>query len=155
MLKRYAPIMLLVVISLLVAACAAPTPQIVEKEVIRTVVVEKEVPVEKKVVETVIVEKEVQVIVTPTPQSGAQQGGKLSYGQTGDIKNLDPFDMLSLNYPLFYNLYDSLIRYDNELNIMPRLATSWIVDHGFWTRCGWSTTWSKMTQLSVCPATTT
>ena len=52
----------------------------------------------------------------------------MSYGQTGDIKNLDPFDMLSLNYPLFYNLYDSLIRYDNELNIIPRLATSWVVD---------------------------
>ena len=65
--KRYAPIIMLVVLSLLVSACGAATPQIVEKEVIQTVIVEKEVPVEKKVVETVIVEKEVQVVVTPTP----------------------------------------------------------------------------------------
>jgi len=132
----------------LVVGCAPATPQvievpkevIVEKAVIQTVVVEKEVAVEKQVVQTVVVEKQVketvivekvvekQVIVTPTPQAGAQRGGKVTYGQGGDIKNLDPFDMLSLNYPFFYNLYDSLIRYDNQLNIMPRLATSWVVD---------------------------
>jgi branched-chain amino acid transport system substrate-binding protein len=41
-------------------ACAPATPQIVEKIVKETVVVEKEVAVEKKVVETVVVEKEVE-----------------------------------------------------------------------------------------------
>jgi len=40
----------------LLAACAQPTPQVVEKPI--TVVVEKEVPVEKQVIATVIVEKE-------------------------------------------------------------------------------------------------
>ena len=66
---------LLVVLSLVLSACAAPTPVVVEKEkvvekpVVQTVVVEKEVPVEKVVKETVVVEKEVvvEVVVTPTP----------------------------------------------------------------------------------------
>ena len=57
------------------AACAAPTAEIVEKEVVvekpvvQTVIVEKEKVVEKPVVQTVIVEKEVVVekVVAPTP----------------------------------------------------------------------------------------
>lgn len=58
---------LTVVLALLLAACAAPTPQVVEKEVVVkeevpvTVEVEKEKVVEKKVVETVEVEKQVVV----------------------------------------------------------------------------------------------
>ena len=60
-------VLLIVVVAL--SACASATPQIIEKEVvvekpvIQTVIVEKEVQteVEKKVVETVVVEKEVQV----------------------------------------------------------------------------------------------
>ncbi len=65
----------LVLVSLLVSACAAPTPQvikeevIVEKEVPVTVEVEKEKIVEKEVIQTVEVEKEVVIekVVTPTP----------------------------------------------------------------------------------------
>jgi simple sugar transport system substrate-binding protein len=59
-----------VVVLATLAACAAPTPQVIEKEVIvekpvvQTVVVEKEKVVEKPVVETVVVEKEVPVEVT-------------------------------------------------------------------------------------------
>ena len=66
------------VVASLVAACAAPTPEVIEKEVVVekevlvTVEVEKEVVVEKKVVETVEVVKEVvvekEVVVTPTPE---------------------------------------------------------------------------------------
>jgi ABC-type glycerol-3-phosphate transport system substrate-binding protein len=52
-------------VSLVLSACAQPTPVVIEKQV--TVEVEKEVPVEKKVVETVVVEKEVPVVVTATP----------------------------------------------------------------------------------------
>ncbi len=90
--KRLA--MLLVVVAVLassVAGCAAPTPEVIEKEVvvekpvIQTVVVEKEVVVEKPVIQTVVVEKVVVVekevpvtveiekevvvekVVTPTP----------------------------------------------------------------------------------------
>ncbi len=46
-------------IGVTVASCAQPTPQIVEKPVVQTVVVEKAIPVEKPV--TVVVEKQVPV----------------------------------------------------------------------------------------------
>ncbi|MCC7354568.1 MAG: extracellular solute-binding protein [Anaerolineae bacterium] len=50
------------------AACATPTPQVIEKVVKETVVIEKEKPVEKVVKETVVVEKEkpVEKIVKET-----------------------------------------------------------------------------------------
>jgi len=44
-------------VSLIAAGCAAPTPEVIEKEVV----------VEKPVVETVVVEKEVVVTATPVP----------------------------------------------------------------------------------------
>ena len=85
---------LVVIVSLVLSACAAPTPEVikeqvvvekpviqtvvvekekvVEKPMVQTVVVEKEVPVEveKVVKETVVVEKTVVVAVTPTPPAG-------------------------------------------------------------------------------------
>ncbi|MDH7486456.1 MAG: sugar ABC transporter substrate-binding protein [Anaerolineae bacterium] len=83
--KRWIPITTLLVISVLIlTACPAPTPQVievekpvvVEKKVVETVEVVKEVPVEKVVKETVevekIVEKEVpvEVVVTkPGPEA--------------------------------------------------------------------------------------
>ena len=68
--RRMSLVLAIVVIaSLLLSACATPTPQVVEKVV--TQVVEKEVKVvETQVVETIKeVEKEVQVqvVATPTP----------------------------------------------------------------------------------------
>ena len=65
---------LLVILSLALSACAAPTPEVIEKEVVvekpvvQTVVVEKEVVVEKPVVQTVVVEKEV-VVEKPVVQT--------------------------------------------------------------------------------------
>ncbi|MGQ9458136.1 MAG: ABC transporter substrate-binding protein [Anaerolineae bacterium] len=66
--NAFALLGLMVVLSMVLSACAAPTPVVVEKEkvvekpVVQTVVVEKEKVVEKPVVQTVVVE------VTPTPQ---------------------------------------------------------------------------------------
>lgn len=54
-----------------VAACAAPTPEVIEKVVKETVVVEKEVPVEV----TKVVEKEVVVTPTPVPVETIRIGG--------------------------------------------------------------------------------
>jgi len=66
--KKWTSLFALVIIaSLVLAACAPPTPEIIEREVVvekpvvETVIVEKEVLVEKEVVETVVVEKEVPV----------------------------------------------------------------------------------------------
>jgi len=76
---------------LVAAGCgAAPTPQIVEKEVVvekkvvETVVVEKEVPVEKEVIKTVVKE----VVVTATPER--KPGGTFIFGRGGDSIQLDP-----------------------------------------------------------------
>jgi peptide/nickel transport system substrate-binding protein len=88
--KKWMTLIALVAIAAMVlSACAQPTPEVVEvikevpveKEVVRTVVVEKEVPVEvekevpveKEVVKTVVVEKTVEVVkeviveATPVP----------------------------------------------------------------------------------------
>ncbi|MFQ6057977.1 MAG: ABC transporter substrate-binding protein [Anaerolineae bacterium] len=52
---------------LLAASCGpAPTPQVIEKPVVETVIVEKEVPVEKEVVK--------EVVVTPTPVAKPYEG---------------------------------------------------------------------------------
>ncbi len=51
-------LMLLIVLG---AGCGAATPQVIEKEVVRTVVVEKPIEIEKEVVRTVVVEKAVEV----------------------------------------------------------------------------------------------
>jgi len=66
--KKWTSLFALVMIaSMVLSACAPPTPEIIEKEVlvekpvVQTVIVEKEVLVEKPVVETVVVEKEVPV----------------------------------------------------------------------------------------------
>ena len=71
--RRLLTLLALLTVVGLLAGCPAPTPQVIEKEVVvekpvvETVVVEKEVVVEKPVVETVVVEKEKKVVVTPTP----------------------------------------------------------------------------------------
>jgi len=76
--KRLSLVLVLVLVGTLLAACPAPTPQIIEKEVVvekpvvETVVIEKEVIVEKPVVETVIVEVEKIVEPTPVPLSAEQ-----------------------------------------------------------------------------------
>ena len=92
--KKWMTLMALAAMTaLILSACAAPTPVVVEKEVpvvkevIKTVVVEKEVPVEKEVVKTVevikevekpvVVEKEVEVLVTPTPAPVERTGAWL------------------------------------------------------------------------------
>jgi len=67
-------LLLLAIMAVLIAACAQPTPEVIEKEVVVTQVVEKEV--EKTVVVTQVVEKEVvkEVEVTPTPEAKPFEG---------------------------------------------------------------------------------
>jgi len=55
--KRYVCIVIATIVVLALGACAPATPQVIEKPVVQTVVVEKQVTVEKQVVQTVIVEK--------------------------------------------------------------------------------------------------
>jgi len=60
--------MLVTILTVVLAACAAPAPEVIEKEVV----------VEKKVIETVEIEKEVvvekEVLVTPVPEAKPYEG---------------------------------------------------------------------------------
>lgn len=68
-----------------------------------------------------------------TPESdddeqGAEEpvaGGKLITTQMGDYVHLDPWYTPRPQRPLIHNVFDSLVRYDPDLTVHPRLAESW------------------------------
>ncbi len=105
--KKWTSLFALVIIaSMVLSACAVPTPEIIEKEVvvekkvIETVIVEKEVVVEKKVVETVVVEKEVIVEVTPEPVVVAYPRNETLYfngQQWGPVVGWNPYSSSNNN----------------------------------------------------------
>jgi len=85
--KRFATLLVVVaVLASLVAACATPTPEVIEKEV----VVEKEVPVTVEVEKEVVVEKEVLVTVAPSATGPIKIGINLSLtGPKADFGTMD------------------------------------------------------------------
>jgi peptide/nickel transport system substrate-binding protein len=123
----------------MVASCAAPAPEVIEKEVVvekpvvETVVVEKEKVVEKPVVETVIVEKEKvvekEVVVTPTPKpipTEPQRGGTLYMSFGPDFVTFDPYyDVTNVEFKPM--MYDPVVRLSDEGEIEPWLAESFEV----------------------------
>ncbi len=111
---------ILMVLSLIVSACATPAapsaPQVV------TQIVEKEVKVvETQVVETVKeVEKEVQVVVTPTPLP-AEKALRVNIGTYPDI--IDPQKSSFVNEIAHLQLmYEGLTKLDTDLNTVPGAA---------------------------------
>ena len=92
----------LVLVTMLLAACTPPTTEVIEKEVVVekqvpvTVEVEKEVLVEKEVIQTVEVEKEVVVekVVTATPSGPTGSIVELS---GIDPNTLDPYQFTTTN----------------------------------------------------------
>ncbi len=68
--KRLFLVFTLLLVAVVVTACAQPTPEVIEKVVEKTVVVTKEVPVEKVVEKTVVVKETVEVekVVEVTPE---------------------------------------------------------------------------------------
>jgi len=126
----------LLLVLVVLAACAPPTPEVVEKEVVvekpvvQTVVVEKEKVVEKKVVETVVVEK----VVTPTPMPtpAPKYGGTLIAAKPGEVPLLDPHIGTATFSKRFFDLvYNGLVRLDENSAVAPELAESWdISDDG-------------------------
>ncbi|MGD2165666.1 MAG: ABC transporter substrate-binding protein [Anaerolineae bacterium] len=157
--KLASQLLVIVMLTGLVAACApAPTPEVVEKEVIVekevpitvevekekvvqkevpvTVEIEKEVVVEKKVEVTKEVEKEVVVTATPAP-------GKVRYGGTAVVASATKALVLDPGYAesgddirIAYHIYDTLVQYKRgTTEIVPGLAESWDVseDGTVWT----------------------
>jgi len=103
----------------------ATAPAVVEKSVVQTVVVEKEVVVEKPVVQTVVVEKH------------ATRGGTVIVAMNLEPDTLDPH-VTSSKYSrqVVHTVYETLVNYDEEgRKFEPGLASSWEVsDDGLaWT----------------------
>jgi oligopeptide transport system substrate-binding protein len=125
-LKRMSLVLaILVIASLILSACATPTPQVVEKVV--TSVVEKEVKVvETQVVEKEVekvVEKEVQVVATPTalPEDKTL---RINLGSYPDI--IDPQKSSFVNEIAHLQMiYEGLTSLDAELNTVPGQAEKW------------------------------
>ena len=129
--KRIATLLIVVaVLTSFVAACAVPTPEVVEKQVVvekpvvQTVVVEKEKIVEKPVVQTVVVEKEVTKIVEVKP---TKHGGTLRAAIGANPSTLNPYGGASgMSGMVFKSCLESLVELDKEtLKPVPLLATGW------------------------------
>lgn len=57
----------------------------------------------------------------------AQDGGTLRVAILQDVSNFDPQSFLSLNFPLIKNLYDSLLEYGPDGEVLPSLASAWTI----------------------------
>lgn len=112
---------IVVVLSMLLSACAAPTPQVVEKVV--TQVVTQEKVVEKPVEKTV--EKVVEKVVTPTPAPVAvQKVLRINLGSYPDI--IDPQKSSFVNEIAHLRLiYEGLTKLDKDLKTVPGSAEKW------------------------------
>ena len=134
--KRVLPLLsLLIVLSLVLAACATPEPQIVEKTVKETVVVEQTVKetvivegtpqiVEKVVTEIVEKVVEVEVTAVPEPEPEVAEPKILKVRLYGDIQNLDPAFQISENDSVVsYAVQNGLVRYcPNSYELCNELA---------------------------------
>ena len=57
--------------------------------------------------------------------SKPQKGGTLRFGHLGDFQYFNPYKLPLADWPMFNQLFNVLIRYDNNLNSQPELAKSW------------------------------
>jgi peptide/nickel transport system substrate-binding protein len=110
----------LVFLTLLVGACAQPTPQVIEKVV--TEVVEKEVVV------TEVVEKEVEKLITPTAEPGRTT---IVVALAQEPITLDPADYRARETEtLIRNMFDGLVTRDTKSGVHLELAEemNWLDD---------------------------
>jgi peptide/nickel transport system substrate-binding protein len=120
---------LLVVLATL-AACATPTPQVVEKPVtVKETVVVKETQIVEKPVE-----KQVVVTATPAPKPAAQA---FIFGAQGEPVCLDPAIITDgISGRVTNQIFEGLVKFDKDTtNPVPSLAESWTVsdDGKVWT----------------------
>jgi len=127
----------LTMILVLVAGCATPTPEVIEKVVTQVVTqVIKETVKETVIVEGTpqVVEKEVTKIVVATPEaSSPKRGGTLYIGQDFGPQQFDPHKTVAwASVNIYEHLYEGLVQWnEDETRLIPKLATSWdISDDG-------------------------
>ncbi|MBN1147510.1 MAG: ABC transporter substrate-binding protein [Anaerolineales bacterium] len=107
-------------LALLLAACAQPTPQVIEKIVTEVV--------EKEVIKTVEVEKEVEKLITPTPEPG-RTTLIVALSQAPDT--IDPADHRSrLSETVVRNMFDGLVTRDTSSGVHMEIAEeiNWLDD---------------------------
>jgi peptide/nickel transport system substrate-binding protein len=104
------------------AGCAAPAPQVVEKEVTKVV--------EQKVIETVVVAGTPQIVekvitATPVPEAGPVPGGKFVYAMSFEPGSLDPHKSGDA-FTVCQFIGASLVaRHPETGEYVPYLAESW------------------------------
>jgi peptide/nickel transport system substrate-binding protein len=117
------------------SACTPATPVAAPAEapkpIVQTVIVEK--PVEKETVKTVVVEKQVEklVFVTPTPEPTPS---KPTTGGTVRLTWNEPYNALDIHgpggpplYTVGQFMWEKLVDWDPNLNVVPMLAEKWDV----------------------------
>ena len=58
-------------------------------------------------------------------QDTPRKGGTLRIGRSGDFLHFDPFFAITVNLPMYRQLYNTLVTYDAQLNVQPQLAERW------------------------------
>ena len=111
---------ILILLTLAMAACAQPTPEVIKEEVVVTQVVEKEVVVTEIV--------EVEKVVTPTSEPGRQT---LIVALAGAPVSLDPADHRNRETEtLLRNMFDGLVTRDTRSGVHMQIAEemNWLDD---------------------------
>jgi peptide/nickel transport system substrate-binding protein len=67
------------------------------------------------------------VLARPRPAAAKKRGGTLTVGMPNDFTTFDPHHLAFANFSLQQNLYDTLIRYDQNLRPLPGLAERWTI----------------------------
>lgn len=77
---------------------------------------------------TVLAVALVVVLVGGLASAAPNRGGVLRVGLSGDPINLDPHQSVAfVDRQVFQNLFDKLVDINQELQIVPMLATSWTI----------------------------
>lgn len=120
--KFWAPVAVFVLVIVL-AACAAPTPQVVEKEVIKEVVVTAAPQViEKEVVKEVVV----TATPAPVPAPAVERIAELRVAQFGNPESLTCWDWVAVDeIDILSHFAEPLFRFDREGKIQGVVAESW------------------------------
>ncbi len=119
-------ISVLVMLSLLLSACATPTAEVKEVVVTKEVIVTQEVEVEVEKIVTEEVIKEVLVTPTAVPEKAPTPGGTLIVARAGDMTGTDPHKQTAFtSFRVLEHIYDPLLTLDKDMNVIPNLAESW------------------------------
>ena len=125
-----------VVLSMIMTACAAPTPQVIEKVVVQTQVITQEKVVEKVSTQVVEKEKVVEKVITATPAPPKVQDTFI-FGAQGEPVCLDPAIITDgISGRIVNQVFEGLVKFDKDTtNPVPSLAEKWTTsaDGKVWT----------------------